>query len=332
MKNQHQQPSNYFLGLDAAANGFSFETQSTLSVEDFCQDADRSVASSTSFDHRPTYVSPPTSTYSHSNAGDFCGTNQYHTSGNTYLWGCHAALSDYATSTDGQEPSFIDPRIFSEDFVQQSHIDVPPTGGPPTEGPSNYDLQSLFTGVTMPAEDFSVPINPPLEGTPEIRVEGMESWLYDTYHAGDNTRRQQLPPHGVAPFPQPTHLNVPYRSQTEPDDDQRSDSSFNTSHTGQSGHSCPECMRPFQNRDDLRRHRRYHDPNKRHRCRNCGKKFVHPKDLRRHQRTHDSSNQHRIECPVDDCPTVIGRLDNLKRHITKQHPDFDVDACHLFSG
>lgn len=56
---------------------------------------------------------------------------------------------------------------------------------------------------------------------------------------------------------------------------------------------------------------------------------MHPNGLRRHQKTHDSP-KHKFECPVDDCSTTIGRLDNLKRHVIKEHPEFDTGTCNLF--
>lgn len=88
-------------------------------------------------------------------------------------------LTDCEISNTGP---FIDPRILSEDFVQKSHIDFSPTGDQPSQGSLDLDPQM--------AVDLSDPIDSPPEASPEIRVEGMAPWLYDTYHAGENTRRQ----------------------------------------------------------------------------------------------------------------------------------------------
>lgn len=77
----------------------------------------------------------------------------------------------------------------------------------------------------------------------------------------------------------------------------------------------------------FRRHRKYHDiGNRKHSC-SCGMAFLHPEDLRRHNKTHDTDTSS-LECPADQCKSVFGRNDNLKRHISKQHPNFDVSSAN----
>lgn len=314
--------NDYYLGFGCEP----VDTQSTLSVDDFNNDVNQSVASCSSFDYRPADVtSPPTSTYSQSHAGDLCDPSLYASYDDPLPW-----ISDYATSTDGCDQPGIDPRLlFHDENAQSSRIDVP-TDQPLPDGTNLLDIPT--EGALLPESyDFSVPSLP--ASTPEIRVEGaMQSWLQETYNVGDKSGSPLSSAQTVAMTMQKTHLAVPYRSKTDPDEDLRSDSSITTSCTGHSGHShysCPECPKSFHNKDDLRRHRRYHDPAKKHVCRRCGKSFVHPKDLRRHWKTHDATSSG-IECPVDDCATMIGRLDNLKRHVMKQHNGFDFDSCPLF--
>lgn len=198
----------------------------------------QSVASSSSSDRCASYVSPPTSAF-YSDAGNTSDRTRDR-SGNKYLQSCISALSEHATTADWYEPSLIDPQIFSENFVQQSHIDVPHTGDQSSEESLDFDLQMVG--------DLSELIGPPPEASPEIRVEDMKSWLHDTYYSGENISLQQLSPQGVTPLPQPPHLKVPYRSLTGLNDDQRSNSSLNGFHNSGSSGSFPGYSRPTHSR------------------------------------------------------------------------------------
>lgn len=293
--------------------GPSFDAQSMLSVEDFVNDVDRSVASS--FEYPPAnFVTPPTTYYTHSDAGDYSDNNQLCTANDTGPWGC-----TYAITHDGHE-LFSDTQLaLGDQFAYQPHDQIPPTVDPLyyTEMPATSSGSGFFEDNVF-ASGSLLP-----EAPPTIRVEdtsGMRLWLQDTYNAGDRKRddRCSLPYTQQDSSMPDSSLRVPY-AKAEPQDDQESESSVNTSNTGL---SCPNCSRAFENRDDLRRHRRYHDQRK-HAC-HCGKRFVHPKDLRRHEQTHTPKEG--VPCPAPHCTTVIsaGRPDNLKRHVMKKHPDFDL--------
>lgn len=94
-------------------------------------------------------------------------------------------------------------------------------------------------------------------------------------------------------------------------------------------HVHAQYLRLSLDKTGLQSHKRYHEARKNHACRQCRKRFVHPKDLRRHQKAHIAKRVS-FKCPIDGCETECGRLDNLKRHVLKQHPAFDIDACNIF--
>ncbi|OJD36244.1 uncharacterized protein BKCO1_12000106 [Diplodia corticola] len=184
------------------AHDLSFDQHSLFTVEDFDHDVDQSVVSSNGWDtnNNATFVSPPTSTYSHSNPGDYSNTtcNQYYTTDPTYKWGCDQAITDYDIGGDGQCSLTIDPQldlgaVFTDDFTYSG-------SGPsaPSVDQTNYLDPSRFLGEAM---DFGS-IGPDPEttrlGPPRITVEdtggGMGPWLNGMYTPGLGTANNNIAP------------------------------------------------------------------------------------------------------------------------------------------
>ncbi|KAB2576834.1 Zinc finger C2H2-type protein [Lasiodiplodia theobromae] len=310
---QPTQAWNNLAGLNQsfAAHDLPSDQHSLFTIESFDYDVDQSVCSWDNNNH--TFVTPPTSTGSHSNAGDYCSTtsNQFYPSTDD-AWGCNRAINEYDINRDGPDPVAFDPQL---DFVDGFSY-VEPVSQPSYIDPTAFSGDVMDMGSCEPVLD----VRPE---PPKITIEdtgNMGSWLNSMYTPGLGTTDNTIPPRPGPSSMSAMALDVTYRPR-ELADDQVSESSVNTSHTS---HSCRTCSKNFGNKDDLRRHQRYHDP-KKHTCRICGKGFVHPKDLRRHKPTHIANRPQR-PCPVDGCTTATGRPDNLKRHIQNKHPEFDIDA------
>ncbi|KAL1638959.1 hypothetical protein SLS58_008417 [Diplodia intermedia] len=256
---QHAQFWN-LAGIDQSftAYNLSLDQRSLLSVEDFDHDVDQSVVSSNGWgtNNNPAFVSPPTSTYSHSNPGDYTNTtcNQFYTTDAAYKWGCDQAIGADYIGGDGQYPLTIDPRperledVFADDYTYPG----PGPSIPPIDQPSYLDPSFLGDGMDMGN------IGPDLEEThlepPKIMVEdtgdtgGMEPWLNGMYTPGLGIANNKIPPQAGPSSASAGTLGVTHRHR-EPADDQVTESSVNTSHTS---HSCRTCSKNFGNKDDLR--------------------------------------------------------------------------------
>ena len=71
--------------------------------------------------------------------------------------------------------------------------------------------------------------------------------------------------------------------------------------------------------------RRVHLPKneRRHVCNKCQERFLHSKDIRRHDDTVHSTGPPDQGCPVPRCSSILGRADNLRRHVKTLHPEWN---------
>lgn len=195
-----------------------------------------------SWDNNHTFVTPPTSTCSHSNAGDFCSTtsNQFYPTDDT--WGCNRAINDYDINGDGPDSVTFDPQlenVFAHDFTYVGQVSQHSYIGPTAFSGDGIDMASCEPVLAVHPEP------------PKITIEdtgNMGSWLSGMYTPGLGTTDNTIPPQPGPSSMSATTLNVTYHPR-ELADDQVSESSVNTSHTS---HSCRTCSKNFGNKDDLR--------------------------------------------------------------------------------